>query len=138
MRNAEGRLDDRRRRDRRIVGVGFGFWWADLAAALLISLDIVHDGFRAASVAVAELIDGMPRELGGNAVAEDAQELRDSLARSFPDADIRLRETGRYIVAEVRGGRPRRANPAERLLARRSRARMAFRAASFVPSPERG
>ena len=86
-----------------IIGVGFAFWWADSAAALLISLDIVHDGFRAAHVAVAELIDGMPRELGGSAVAKDAQELHESLSRSFPDAEIRLRETGRFIVAEVRG-----------------------------------
>ncbi len=89
-----------------IVGVGFGFWWADSAAALLISLDIVHDGVRAAHVAVAELIDGMPRELGGSAVAKDAHALRESLEQSFPDADVRLRETGRYIVAEVRGAEP--------------------------------
>lgn len=89
-----------------IVGVGFGFWWADSAAALLIALDIVHDGFRAASVALAELVDGMPRQLGSNSVAEDAEKLRDNLARSFPDADVRLRETGRYIAAEVRGAQP--------------------------------
>ena len=58
------------------------------------------------SVALAELVDGMPRELGSNAVAEDAEKLRDNLARSFPDADVRLRETGRYIAAEVRGAQP--------------------------------
>ena len=88
-----------------IVGVGFGFWWADSVAAVLIAFDIVHDGFRAARVAMAELVDGMPRELGGTAIAEDARKLQENLAQRFPNADIRLRETGRYIVAEVRGAR---------------------------------
>ena len=84
-----------------ILGVGFGFWWADSAAALVIALDIVHDGFRAARTAVAELADGVPRELGGSKPADDAKMLRDHLQERFPDSDVRLRETGRYIVAEL-------------------------------------
>ena len=122
-----------------IVGVGFGFWWADSAAALLISVDIVRDGFRAARVAVAELVDGMPRELGGTAVDQDAHDLCESLSRSFPDADIRLRETGRYIVAEVRGAeapsggvRPSDYWPGDPDLAWR------FADLSFTPRPEQG
>lgn len=89
-----------------IVGVGFGFWWADSAAALVIALDIVHDGFRAARMAMAELIDGMPRELGSTEIAEEARKLQESLERRFPDAEVKLRETGRYIVAEVHGAQP--------------------------------
>ncbi|WP_414831728.1 cation diffusion facilitator family transporter [Afifella sp. YEN Y35] len=86
-----------------IVGVGFGLWWADSAAAALIAFDIVHDGYRAARVAMAELIDGMPRELGSTAVADDAKALREGLQERFPEAEVRLRETGRYIAAEVVG-----------------------------------
>jgi len=88
-----------------ITGVGFGFWWADSAAAILIALDIVHDGFRAARIAMAELADGAPRELESPALAGEAKRLRDSLAERFPGADVRLRETGRYMVAEVHGAR---------------------------------
>ncbi|MCQ0090866.1 cation transporter [Roseovarius sp. M141] len=46
-----------------IVGIGFGFWWADAAAAGLISFDILRDGLRNLRIAVAELLDGAPREL---------------------------------------------------------------------------
>ncbi|MBZ8134747.1 cation transporter [Afifella sp. IM 167] len=88
-----------------ITGLGFGLWWADSAAAMLIAFDIVHDGFRASRVAMAELADGAPRELESPALAAEAKRLRDSLAERFPGADIRLRETGRYMVAEVHGAR---------------------------------
>ena len=122
-----------------IIGVGFGFWWADSAAALLISLDIVHDGLRAAHVAVAELIDGMPRELGGSAVARDAHDLRERLEQSFPGADIRLRETGRYIVAEVHGAQA----PSGEILLRDywpgdPEHEWRFAQLSFAPSPDQG
>ena len=86
-----------------ILGVGFGFWWADSAAALVIALDIVHDGFRAARTAVAELADGVPRELGSSKPSDDAKMLRDHLQERFPKSDVRLRETGRFIVAELSG-----------------------------------
>ncbi len=86
-----------------VLGVGFGFWWANSVAALVIALDIVRDGFRAARAAAAELADGLPRQLGGTQPAEDAKMLRDHLRERFPDADVRLRETGRYISAEIRG-----------------------------------
>lgn len=88
-----------------ILGVGWGLWWADSAAALLIALDIVHDGVRASRTAAAELSDGMPRALGSSAISDDALQLRDHLRRRFPGANIRLRETGRYMVAEVQGVR---------------------------------
>lgn len=86
-----------------IAGVGFGLWWADSLAALLIAFDIAHDGITAARIAAAELIDGMPRKLGSPEVAEDAKAIAEALRQQFPEADVRLRETGRYIAAEVAG-----------------------------------
>ncbi len=47
-----------------ILGVGFGLWWADSAAALVIAVDIVRDGFRAARAAAAELADGLAARTG--------------------------------------------------------------------------
>ncbi len=96
-----------------ILGVGFGFWWANSVAALVIALDIVRDGFRAARSAVAELADGVPRALGSSKPAEEANMLRAHLQRRFPESDVRLRETGRYIVAELHGvrNRPEDTNP---------------------------
>jgi cation diffusion facilitator family transporter len=86
-----------------IVGVGLGFWWADAAAAALISLSILDDGIRALRSSSAELADAVPRELGSSKMAEDAKALCEELKRRWPGADVRLRESGRYIQAQVHG-----------------------------------
>ncbi len=86
-----------------VLGVGLGYWWADALAAGLISLSIVHDGVTSLRVATAELVDGAPRALGKNEIADDARKLIASLESRYPGALIKLRETGRYIHAEVSG-----------------------------------
>ncbi|QPQ54317.1 cation transporter [Allosphingosinicella flava] len=84
-----------------VVGLGLGLWWADAAAAMLIALSILRDGVNALRIATAELADGAPRALDSDELAEDAQALIGLLRRHYPDADIRLRETGRFIHAQV-------------------------------------
>lgn len=84
-----------------VLGIGFGLWWADAAAAAVISLSILHDGITALRVATSELIDGVPRKLGEPQVADDAAALLAALKARWPDADVRLRESGRYILAQV-------------------------------------
>jgi len=86
-----------------ILGIGMGYWWADAAAAALISLSILDDGIRALRSSAAELVDAVPRALGSSKMAEDAKELYEELKRRWPDGDVRLRESGRYIRAEVVG-----------------------------------
>jgi cation diffusion facilitator family transporter len=89
-----------------IVGIGFGFWWADAAAAAIISLSILTDGVTALRIAGAELADGAPRELGSSKIAPDAKALCQELERRWPGGDVRLRESGRYLLAEVRDVAP--------------------------------
>lgn len=89
-----------------ILGVGLGFWWADSAAAAFISLAIIHDGFRNVRTASAELLDGAPRKLTSARMSEEGERLYNRLAERWPDADIRLRESGRYFLADVRGVNP--------------------------------
>lgn len=89
-----------------IAGVGFGLWWADSAAALLIALDIVNDGYKALKIATAELLDGVPRALGKDKWAEDAKKVHSRLKEQYNGADVRLREAGRFIYAEVDGAQP--------------------------------
>lgn len=88
-----------------ILGLGLGFWWADAAAAGLISLSIVRDGFGALRSATAELVDGAPRELGSSEIAGDAKKLKAALKKRY-GGEVRLRETGRFIHAEVSGTEP--------------------------------
>ncbi|WP_432770704.1 MAG: cation diffusion facilitator family transporter [Sphingopyxis sp.] len=84
-----------------ILGIGLGWWWADATAALFIALSIVRDAVGALDKAVAELLDGTPRALDSNALSDDATRLTAALQARFGDVEVRLRETGRYIAAEV-------------------------------------
>ena len=89
-----------------VLGLGLGFWWADAAAAGLISLSILQDGIKALRSATAELVDGAPRELGKDEVAADAHKLKRALHERYPGADVKLRETGRFIHAQVSAVEP--------------------------------
>jgi cation diffusion facilitator family transporter len=84
-----------------VIGIGFGFWWADAAAAGLISFGILKDGIGELRASTSELVDGAPRKLEKDEIAEEALLLRDELERIFPNAKVRLRETGRVIRAQV-------------------------------------
>ncbi|WP_166039847.1 cation transporter [Sphingosinicella sp. YJ22] len=89
-----------------VIGVGLGYWWADAAAAAVISASILQDGVKALRSAAAELADGVPRALGSSDMAADADALAKELKRRWPEGEIRLRESGRYILAEVHGVNP--------------------------------
>lgn len=89
-----------------IIGLGLGWWWADSLAAAFISVGIIVDGWRALRIAAAELADGAPRELGSTGPDPESERLVEKLQAQYPGADIRLRETGRYIHAEVCGVDP--------------------------------
>jgi len=86
-----------------LAGVGLGFWWADAIAAGLISLSIAFDGLTSLRLATAELVDGTPRALEHDEIASDAQALISALEQRYPGTRVRLRETGRYICAEIIG-----------------------------------
>lgn len=89
-----------------VIGLGLGWWWADSLAAAIISLDIIHDGWKALKSATAELIDGAPRALDSDDVADDATRLHDALDARYPGAQVLMRETGRLIRVEVLGVKP--------------------------------
>ena len=117
-----------------IIGIGLGWWWADATAALFISLSIIKDAVGALEKAVAELLDGTPRSLDSNAVSEDAEKLIAALKARFGDADVRLRETGRYIAAEVDCAPPRVVPDAAELMSEALAWRLA--SLSFRPTAE--
>lgn len=87
-----------------VSGLGFGLWWADPVAAIAISASIIWDAWNALKIATAELVDGVPRELGDVRLSSEAQALARALEEQFPEAEkVLLRETGRYIRAEIVG-----------------------------------
>lgn len=86
-----------------IVGIGLGYWWADAVAAGFISFSILHDGITSLRIAVAELADGAPRELGSTELEAEAEALKARLLELYPGTEVRLRDSGRFILAQVCG-----------------------------------
>jgi cobalt-zinc-cadmium efflux system protein len=89
-----------------VIGLGLGWWWADSLAAAFISVGIIADGIRALRIATAELVDGIPRDLGSTRADPEAERLVEKLQAQYAGATIRLRERGRYIHAEACGVDP--------------------------------
>ncbi|WP_300394766.1 cation diffusion facilitator family transporter [Henriciella sp.] len=85
-----------------IIGIGFGFWWADAVAALFISFSIINDGFSNLKDSGAQLLDRTPEPLGTNgeklrqAICDRLNEL-DWVDRS----DVRLREVGHLVFGDA-------------------------------------
>ena len=86
-----------------VVGIGFGLWWADAAAAALISLDITKDGLKNLRHAVNDLMDQTPTTV----THDEIDPLRDRVAARLAelpwveDADVRLREEGQVYFGEA-------------------------------------
>lgn len=86
-----------------IVGIGFGYWWADAAAAGMISWSILADGARALRTVIADLMDHVPRPVD----AHESFDLPERLHAHFAQLDwveahaLRLREEGDVCVGEV-------------------------------------
>ena len=89
-----------------IIGIGLGYWWADSAAALLIALSILKDGISNIRTASAELLDGAPREMDSAAISREAETIMAEVQECWPGSKVRLRESGRYMIAVVEGVKP--------------------------------
>lgn len=87
-----------------ILGIAWGLWWADAAAAGLISLSILRDGFGAVKKAVAELVDGAPRDLRADRIDDEALLVMERAAALGGRAE--LRETGRVFTGVLVSGDP--------------------------------
>jgi cation diffusion facilitator family transporter len=86
-----------------IIGIGFGLWWADAVAAIFISVDIVHDGWKNVRAAVHDLMDARPRR-------HDAREYHPIVERMnevvnecdwVEEGAVRLREEGHVFTGEI-------------------------------------
>lgn len=87
-----------------IVGIGFGLWWADAAAALFISGSVLKDGYTNLRDAVEDLMDRSPVEIDRSEPSGLPAEI-EALVRSWPwvrDANVRLREHGQVFFGEIR------------------------------------
>ena len=86
-----------------VIGIGFGIWWADGAAATFISLDIASDGFKNLKRAVSDLMDGRPALVDGSAADPIVSRVETELAKKswIKEATVRLREDGHVFFGEA-------------------------------------
>ena len=86
-----------------MLGIAFGFWWADSAAAAFISVEIVRDGYQNLSNATAQLMDRRPSDVETNEKDPAIDHLQDALNRLewVAKARVRLREQGDILIGEA-------------------------------------
>lgn len=85
-----------------ILGIGIGWWWADAAAAGIISLDILHDGFTNLKQAVFDLMNQTPKTVNQQKPDPLIDKIKETLARQawIKGHMIRMREEGHVYFGE--------------------------------------
>src|SRR5690606_9465820 len=79
-----------------VIGIGFGLWWADSVAALVIAADILHDGQRYLRESISDLMDEWPRTYDEAKPHPAAERVKEEIAAQpwIAEAAVRMRETG--------------------------------------------
>ena len=86
-----------------IIGIGFGLWWADAAAAAFISLNVLKDGATSTLRALGDLVDGRPRDVERRQPLGLEQRIADGVG-AMPEVaavSVRLREDGPTFRGEL-------------------------------------
>lgn len=86
-----------------IVGIGFGIWWADAAAALFISFSIIKDGYKNLKDAVSDLMDRYPMDLKSKNPNEILAQVNEIVNNWdwVQDFHMRFREEGQVFIGEI-------------------------------------
>jgi cation diffusion facilitator family transporter len=86
-----------------ILGIGLGLWWADAVAAIVISLDILHDGQKFLRESVGDLMDEAPKSADESQEHPLVRRVKDEVAGAewVAKGAVALRENGERIAGEV-------------------------------------
>lgn len=86
-----------------VAGIGFGLWWADSAAAILVSASIVKDGVTNLRIAVATLLDERATPIASRDPHPVIGKLRQkALSQAWVgEAAVRVRDMGHVFHSEV-------------------------------------
>jgi cation diffusion facilitator family transporter len=86
-----------------VIGIGLGLWWADSVAAIVIGLDIVHDGQRYLRESLSDLMDEHPKTHDEAKPHPVVEQIRQELASVvwIEESAVRMREHGHLLTGEV-------------------------------------
>jgi divalent metal cation (Fe/Co/Zn/Cd) transporter len=86
-----------------VIGIGLGLWWMDAVAAIVIGLDIFHDGVKYTRGAAKDILDGVPHRHDEEGVHPLVGQVRETVASLdwVENAAVRMREMGHVLSAEV-------------------------------------
>lgn len=86
-----------------VAGIGFGLWWADSAAAILVSTSIVKDGLTNLRAAVGALLDARATPIDSQEPHPAIEKLRETALheRWVEEAAVRMRDMGHVFHSEV-------------------------------------
>ncbi|RNI21773.1 cation diffusion facilitator family transporter [Rufibacter latericius] len=86
-----------------IIGIGMGWWWADSVAALIISLDIIKDGYTNLKQAVFALMNQVPKNVDDQKTDPLLLEIEHKLTHQpwIKEHMFRLREEGHIYQGEA-------------------------------------
>jgi cation diffusion facilitator family transporter len=86
-----------------IVGIGFGYWWADAVAATVIAIEILRDGVSDLRNSIAQLMNKRPTTVDDKQKDPVLDRVEDALRRLdwIRDVRVRLREDGDVLTGEV-------------------------------------
>jgi divalent metal cation (Fe/Co/Zn/Cd) transporter len=86
-----------------VIGVGFGLWWVDSAAAVLISIEIIRSGWTELRTALGDIMDRRPKSLDEKQEDPITDRITEFLQRQpwVDDVIVRVRERGRELTAEA-------------------------------------
>lgn len=86
-----------------LTGIYYGYWWADAVAAVIISIDVVRDGWKNLKNSIGDLMDRAPLSVQGKPLDDLEKKMR--LAIDGLDwvcgAEFRLRESGTFFLGEA-------------------------------------
>src|SRR4051794_18049792 len=86
-----------------ILGIGYGFWWADGVAAALIAVTIIKDGADALGNSVAQLMNARPSAVATKESDPTPDRIQERLEQLdwVTGARVRLREDGDVLTGEA-------------------------------------
>jgi len=86
-----------------ILGIAYGFWWMDAAAAAFISIEIIKDGYVNLRNSVAQLMNKRPSDIESQEEDPAIDRLQQALEglKWVAKARVRLREDGDVLTGEA-------------------------------------